>query len=62
MDFLLSGGPCSKKESSEQDLELSLKSGYLQMSQINQSLAEEGLASDNASLFLSEQKLTECEE
>ena len=38
-----------------------LKKGYVEMSQINSELAEEGIAVDNAALEISENNLTECE-
>ncbi len=63
MDFVSLEYPKgSASDKSQTEYELSLKKGYLEMSRINQSLSEEGLACDNEALLLSEQKLTECEE
>ncbi len=42
-------------------LQEALKLGYKEMADINSALAEEGVASDNESLFECEEKLTECD-
>ncbi len=45
------------QKTAEEALEERLKTGYLNMSLINLSLAEEALQSDNEALFLAEQNL-----
>jgi hypothetical protein len=51
---------CAEKEIQDevlQDNEQHLKQGYLQMSRINLSLAEEAVTSDNDALSIAEQNL-----
>ena len=49
------------KKTDEEKLIEMLKNGYKEMADINLKIAQECLESDNESLSLCEEKLTECE-
>ncbi len=53
----------SKNNSKTEKKELlkKLANGYKEMAEINLEMAQEGVVSDNESLSLCEEKLTECE-